>query len=155
MRRLAIVFSLFAGGVAAVILLGGFQSGDRDRVVPRNREQARFSYAPVVKTVTPAVVNVYVRQRVQQVSPFMNDPFFQRFFGKGFTPSERIQNSLVRRDGQRTIWWSLIITDSDPGSANADITVALITRFRMKVILKTTQHLAVLRIQKADEDFPI
>jgi S1-C subfamily serine protease len=101
MRRLAIVFSLFAGGVAAVILLSGFQSGDRERVVPRNREQARFSYAPVVKTVTPAVVNVYVRQRVQQVSPFMNDPFFSAVFRQGiYAQRENSEFAGVRRDGQ-------------------------------------------------------
>ncbi len=157
MRRLAIVFSLLAGSVAVVMLLTGFQSGER--VVPRNREQARFSYAPVVKTVTPAVVNVYVRQRVQQVSPFMNDPFFQRFFGKGFTPSERIQNSLgsgvmVSPDG-------LVVTNNHviqtQAGANAGITVALADNreFEAKVILKDERSdLAVLRIQKADEDFP-
>jgi Do/DeqQ family serine protease len=64
------------------------------KVPPPSREAVTFSYAPVVKKAAPAVVNVYVRGRVQQAqNPFANDPFFRRFFGDRFN-SERMQNSL-------------------------------------------------------------
>ena len=53
------------------------------------------SLAPVLERVTPAVVNVHTRTRVQvRTSPFMNDPFFQRFFDVPSVPRERIQQSL-------------------------------------------------------------
>ncbi len=72
-------------------------------VVPQSREDIRLSFAPVVKQVAPAVVNIYVQRRVQQrvASPFMGDPFFERFFGRDFFERglgggmrEQIRNSL-------------------------------------------------------------
>ena len=59
---------------------------------PPSREAAQYSFAPIVKKAAPAVVNVYVRARVQTfVSPFADDPMFRRFFGEAFgMPQERI-----------------------------------------------------------------
>src|SRR5262245_56598639 len=37
----------------------------QDKVVPHNRGDLTFSYAPVVKKAAPAVVNVYVRSRTR------------------------------------------------------------------------------------------
>ena len=62
--------------------------------------QAVPSLAPIVKRVSPAVVNVSTRGhvKVQQQNPFMNDPFFQQFFGGrqggGNQPIERKFQSL-------------------------------------------------------------
>jgi len=69
---------------------------DAKRVVPESMVQVKQSFAPVVKRVAPAVVNVYVSRKVAQVvSPFANDPFFSRLFGDNFgIPRERVQNSL-------------------------------------------------------------
>src|SRR6478735_7782018 len=66
------------------------------REPPPSREAAQYSFAPIVKKAAPAVVNVYVRARVQTfVSPFADDPLFRRFFGENFgMPQERMQNSL-------------------------------------------------------------
>src|SRR5688500_3725016 len=52
-----------------------------EAAVPQSREAIRFSFAPVVKHVAPAVVNVYATSRVEVRSPFEGDPFFERFFG--------------------------------------------------------------------------
>lgn len=41
------------------------------------------SYAPVVSNVAPSVVSVYTRKRVSRALPFMQDPLFRRFFGRG------------------------------------------------------------------------
>ena len=38
------------------------------------------SLAPVLKEVTPSVVNVYTQTRVRVRSPLLEDPFFRRFF---------------------------------------------------------------------------
>ena len=50
--------------------------------MPQSRGEVQLSFAPVVKSVTPSVVNVYATTISQGGnSPFLNDPFFQRFFG--------------------------------------------------------------------------
>lgn len=51
------------------------------------------SYAAAVSVAAPAVVNIYTTQKVRVSNPFMNDPFFRRFFGGG-QPQERMQSSL-------------------------------------------------------------
>ncbi len=73
------------------------QSLETLRQVPESREQIKFSYAPLVKSIAPAVVNVYAARQVQQRrSPFAGDPFFERFFGRDFggRPRQRISRSL-------------------------------------------------------------
>ena len=55
--------------------------GGAARAVPDSREAIKLSFAPIVKRVAPAVVNVYATSRVQVRSPFEGDPFFERFFG--------------------------------------------------------------------------
>jgi serine protease Do len=62
------------------------------RQVPATRTEMQMSFAPVVKSVTPSVVNVYATTISQRAtSPFRDDPFFQRFFGRGSPFSERRQ----------------------------------------------------------------
>jgi Do/DeqQ family serine protease len=64
---------------------------------PETRQQVTLSFAPVVKQSAAAVVNVYgARVEKQPRNPFMDDPFFRRFFGdRGFgVPQERVQRSL-------------------------------------------------------------
>src|SRR5262245_57796884 len=54
------------------------------KAVPTSRTEMQMSFAPVVKSVTPSVVNVYATTIQQGASsPFMSDPFFQQFFGNG------------------------------------------------------------------------
>ncbi|MEN0040602.1 MAG: Do family serine endopeptidase [Pseudomonadota bacterium] len=75
--------------------------------VPQTREQVIYSYAPLVKQIAPAVVNVYAAREVpQRRSPFAGDPFFERFFGREFSgrPQRRQSQSLgsgviVAKDG--------------------------------------------------------
>ena len=53
------------------------------------------SLAPVLERVTPAVVNIHTRTRVQvRSSPFFDDPFFRHFFDIPSVPRERVQQSL-------------------------------------------------------------
>ena len=124
--------------------------------VPESRQQIHLSYAPLVKATAPAVVNVYVTQRVKEfVSPFGNDPFFREFFGG--IPTERMQNSLgsgviVRGDG-------LIVTNNHvvKGSGEAEIRVALADKRELpaRIILRDEKlDLAVLRIDGKGTTFP-
>lgn len=52
------------------------------------------SLAPVLKQVTPSVVNVNTQTRVRVRSPLMDDPFFRRFFNVPNQQRERIAQSL-------------------------------------------------------------
>ncbi|MFP4387076.1 MAG: serine protease, partial [Alphaproteobacteria bacterium] len=59
---------------------------ERIREVPQESMQVQLSYASLVKRVSPAVVNIYTKRTVRTGvrSPFMNDPFFGRFFNHDF-----------------------------------------------------------------------
>src|SRR5215813_13002870 len=66
------------------------------------------SYADVVNRVAPAVVTIHSQMRVRQPQqfPFMDDPFFRRFFGERMqqAPPERTRQALgsgviVSQDG--------------------------------------------------------
>src|SRR5258707_13561162 len=59
--------------------------------VPSSAGEIRLSYAPVVKRVAPAVVNVYAARVVENRFPMFDDPIFRRFFGGG---KEQVQPSL-------------------------------------------------------------
>jgi len=52
------------------------------------------SLAPVLKEVTPSVVNIYTQTRVRIRSPLLDDPFFRRFFNVPDVPRERVSQSL-------------------------------------------------------------
>ncbi len=66
-------------------------------VTPALRE--RTSLAPMIKRVSPAVVNIYTTKTVRQppmISPLFEDPFFRQFFGSPFenVPRERREQAL-------------------------------------------------------------
>ena len=131
------------------------------RVAPRSQQQVLLSFAPVVKRVAPAVVNVFTRKTVKRrtFSPFSDDPFFRRFFGDDSplfgAPRQRIERSLgpgviIRPDG--------IIVTNDHVVAGADeITVVLSDRREFAATVVGTDErtdLAVLRIDSGDERLP-
>ncbi|MEM8979959.1 MAG: trypsin-like peptidase domain-containing protein [Pseudomonadota bacterium] len=63
--------------------------------VPTSQAQIAMSFVPVVKKATPAVVNIYARRAVQaRQSPFLGDPFFDRFFREFGQARPQVQNSL-------------------------------------------------------------
>jgi len=148
-----------AAVLAALALLAFCAPVEAQRAVPESAAAMKQSFAPVVKRAAPAVVNVYVRHRVEQmVSPFFDDPFFGRLFGERFNiPRERIQNSLgsgvlVGSDG-------VVVTNNHviQGSGEAEITVAPADgrEFPAKLILKDEQtDLAVLRLDAQGAQFP-
>ena len=127
------------------------------REVPRSMNQVQLTFSPVVKRVAPAVVNVYSRSVVQApINPFMNDPFFQRFFGLNPQQQRRVQQSLgsgviVRADG-------LILTNNHVVQGGQDIVVSLSDKreFKAKVQLADPRtDLAVLKIDTKGEKLPV
>ena len=127
----------------------------REPSPPPSRAAIQSSFSPIVKRAVPAVVNVYVRSRVQTFnSPFANDPMFGRMFGEMFgMPQERIQSSLgsgviVSADGT-------IVTNAHvvKGSGATEVRIVLSDRreFDAKVILQDEKSdIAVLKIDGTD-----
>ncbi|MEG6509788.1 Do family serine endopeptidase [Methyloligella sp. 2.7D] len=129
------------------------------RVVPKSQTALKRSFAPVVEQTIPSVVNVYVKREVaQRVSPFMNDPFFRRFFGGNLgVPQKRIQNSLG--SGVIVSPEGIVVTNNHviEGSGEAEITVALSDgrEFPAEVVSKDERtDLAVLRLDADGAKFP-
>jgi Do/DeqQ family serine protease len=52
------------------------------------------SLAPMLTRVTPAVVNISSKTRVQVRDAYFDDPMMRRFFGLPTTPRERVEQSL-------------------------------------------------------------
>ena len=130
----------------------------QEDVVPQSRAEIQLSFAPLVKQVAPAVVNIYTRRVVEtRASPFFNDPFFQRFFGDDLfgKPQQRIQNSLgsgviVEADG-------LIVTNYHVIKDSDEITVALADRREFAATIVAGDEradLALLRIDTQGEALP-
>ena len=52
------------------------------------------SLAPMLEKVTPAVVNISTKTRVQVSDPYFDDPLFRQFFGLQGSPRSRVEQSL-------------------------------------------------------------
>jgi Do/DeqQ family serine protease len=160
------VVALVAAGLYAVPALTADNKSEPLRVAPpapralpaapASMGQVQLTFAPVVKRVAPAVVNVYSKSVVQaQTNPFFNDPLFSQLFG---TPEmrQRVQQSLgsgviVRGDG-------LIVTNNHVVEGGSEITVALSDKreFKAKVLLADPRtDLAVLKIDTHGENLPV
>ena len=126
--------------------------------VPASRAELQLSFAPVVKRVAPAVVNVHGLKAVaQRNNPFFDDPFFRRFFGgQGFgIPGERAQRSL----GSGVIVDSsgIVVTNHHVIESAETVRISLADKreFDADVLLRDPRSdLAVLRIKDGQEKFP-
>lgn len=126
--------------------------------VPQSRTQVQLSFAPLVKKVSPAVVNIYTKRVVtRRVSPFMADPFFDDFFGRGFGGLSRrqVENSL----GSGLIMGSdgVVITNAHVVKDAQEISVVLNDgrEFDARVSLTDkSADLAVLRMETKGEKLP-
>ncbi|WP_029012349.1 DegQ family serine endoprotease [Niveispirillum irakense] len=145
--------------LAAALLSLPVAAPAQERAVPADRGAITLSFAPLVRQAGPAVVNIYTKRRVQtQVSPLLQDPLFQRFFGEAFRgiPRERVESSLgsgviLEADG-------LIVTNAHVIQGSDEITVVLADRreFPAKLVTADEQvDLAVLRIDPGTEKLPV
>lgn len=142
----------------ALILAPSLNARAENKLVPSSKEQIQLSYAPLVKKVSSAVVNIYTKKKVKVqsgFSPFMNDPIFQNFFGNvpGGIITERIENSLgsgviVKENG-------LIVTNNHVVAGGTDIRVVLHDKreFDAKIIISDKKtDLALLQIDTRGEN---
>ena len=157
MRRTALTLSAFL----LALTIPFYHADAQRREPPPSRDAVQYSFSPIVKRVAPAVVNVYVKSRVQTSAPALfDDPFFRRFFGDGFgMPRERVQNSLG--SGVLVDENGIVVTNNHViqggGGAAAEIRVALADRreYDAKVVLQDEKSdIAVLRIEADSGQFP-
>lgn len=116
------------------------------------------SLAPMLKRVTPAIVNIATRGTVQEQNPLMNDPFFRRFFDMPNQPRQREFQSAgsgVIVDARN----GYIITNAHVVENATDITVQLLDNRSLKakvVGADPGSDVAVLKVQAGNlVDLPI
>ncbi len=157
----ALAFSFLAisvqPGTAEDTTLRG--SSDALRTVPDNAAEIRFSYAPLVKRIAPAVVNVYAARQVKQRrSPFAGDPFFERFFGRGAFGGQARQRT-ARSLGSGVIVGvdGIVITNHHVIKDADQVKVALSDGREFEAEIKLIDKKSDLAVLKVDtqEDFPV
>jgi Do/DeqQ family serine protease len=125
-----------------------------ERKVPTQAE-LRLSYAPVVKRVAPAVVNVYAAKMVRTQNPLFDDPIFRHFFGVPGGGQNQIERSLG--SGVIVDPRGLVVTNVHVIEGADDIKVSLADKreFEAQIVLKDKRSdLAVLRLKDSHERFP-
>jgi Do/DeqQ family serine protease len=122
-----------------------------NRQVPESDTQVKLSFAPVVKAVTPSVVNVYATTVEQQsTSPFASDPFFQRFFGGQGQFQSRPRESQSLGSGVMVDPSGVILTNRHVIENATDVRIALSDgrEYAVDIAIEDAQtDLAVLRIR--------
>ena len=138
--------------IAAALLASPAFGDPAARAVPSTMPQVQLTFAPIVKRIAPAVVNVYARSIVQApTNPLFADPLFAQLFGNP-QMRQRVQQSLgsgviVRADG-------VILTNNHVVQGGSDIVVALSDKreFKAKVLLADPRtDVAVLKIDTHGE----
>jgi Do/DeqQ family serine protease len=154
------------GRLSAVVSVGIFAASlwagpatAQQRMTPDNRQQITLSFAPVVQRTSSSVVNVYgARVEKRPQNPFMDDPFFRRFFGDGGfgVPSDRVQKSLG--SGVVVDAAGLVVTNHHVIEGMTEVKVALADKreFEAEIVLRDPRtDLAVLRLKNATGLVPL
>ncbi|MBZ0149756.1 MAG: trypsin-like peptidase domain-containing protein, partial [Pseudorhodoplanes sp.] len=146
--------ALLTAAMAVTALCAGLLPGQaQERRVPSSAAEPLMSYAPLVKRVAPAVVNVYAARVVENRNPLLDDPMF-RFFGQGI-PREQVQRSLG--SGVIVDASGLVITNNHVIANATEVKVSLADKRELEaeIVLKDERtDLAVLRIKSGNERFP-
>lgn len=140
--------------------LAALKPSEPTRILPETQQDITLSFAPLVKKVAPAVVNIYTKRVVtRRVSPFAADPFFQQFFGDSFG-----FGGLTRKQVESSLGSGVIVDPSGLIVTNAhvirdaeEITVILSDGREFateKTLVDDPSDLALLRIDTGSEALP-
>ncbi len=155
LKYMTLAFSLMA-----FISLLTTPSFAQNRFVPNTQQQIQLSFAPIVKKVAPAVVNIYAKKVVRRqgrISPLFNDPFFRRFFGDRFSgiPRDRVENSLG--SGVIVDPTGIVVTNNHVIANATEVVVVLPDRRQFEAKIETADKstdLAILKIETKDPALP-
>ncbi|HZP71603.1 MAG TPA: DegQ family serine endoprotease [Pseudolabrys sp.] len=148
MRAVRLIAVLLAASISATAVA-------QERRIPTQSE-LRLSYAPVVRHVAPAVVNVYAAKVIQNRNPLLDDPIFRRFFGVPGGSGSQVQRSLG--SGVIVDDVGLVVTNNHviEGADEVKVSLADKREFEAALVLKDPRtDLAVLRIKDGRERFPV
>ncbi|MFO0988332.1 MAG: Do family serine endopeptidase [Alphaproteobacteria bacterium] len=145
-----------SAALALVLAISAPLAARAEVSVPQSQQQVRLSFAPVVKRVAPAVVNIRIRAPQQQAqNPLYADPFYRRFFGED-EGQPRPDNGAVgsgvilRENG-------LVVTNHHVVKSGGTIDVILNDKrtFTAKLLLSDERtDLAVLQVDAKGEKLP-
>jgi Do/DeqQ family serine protease len=125
--------------------------------IPESMTQVKLTFAPVVRKVAPAVVNIRTRKAIPAgQNPLMRDPLFRRFFGPQ-GPNRRQRAPGVLGSGVIVRPNGLIITNNHVIRNAAEIKVFLADKreYEARVVLKDKRtDIAVLKINAKGKTFP-
>jgi len=145
--------------LAAIFCISQAGLADPARQAPETRTDILLSFAPVVKKVQPAVVNVYASRTDRRPrNPLFDDPIFRRFFGEGGGqqrpggPTSQSLGSGVLVDAS-----GLVITNFHVIENMTEVKVALSDKreFEAKILLSDQRtDLALLKLV-GGSNFPV
>jgi len=150
--------------VISILALSNGAAFAQNSAVPRDQNQVTLSFAPLVKKVAPAVVNIYTKRTVFRRAghPFMSDPLFQQFFGGGFAPD--LGSGLSRKQVEGALGSGVIVDPAGIVVTNAhvikgadEIRVVLLDGREFDATLSLMDEhsdLAILRIESAAVELP-
>jgi serine protease Do len=135
---------VFLIACAWLALAAAWPAAAQTRTAPRSRAEIQSSFAPVVRSAAPAVVNIYTGRNI---APWMmTDPSFRQFFAE--QAPRRVQNSLG--SGVIVDPSGIVVTNNHVIAKADEIKVILADRreFEAKVLRADERtDLAVLKIE--------
>ncbi len=164
-RHLIPMLAVFAAGAGALPMLSQVVQQNTPAALQLKEDPAPLgrradgplptSYAPIIKKAAPSVVNIYTTRTIKvRPNPFLDDPFFRRFFGE---PDRRRQQPRQRK--QQSLGSGVIITANGYIVTNnhvvADVDEIKVTtadkkEFKAKVVgTDPKTDLAVLKVDAA------
>lgn len=150
---------LIAIALAALAAVFPTWAAAETRQTPESRAQIQLSFAPLVKEVAPAVVNIFTRTQVRQrrVSPLFDDPFFRRFFGNRLPGGQRQRQQSSLGSGVIVGADGMIVTNQHVIEGADEIRVVL--NDRREYVASVVQEddrsdLAILKIDPAGDRIP-
>jgi serine protease Do len=128
------------------------------KAAPAGRAEVQLSFAPVVRRVAPAVVNIYTRkvELKRQRSVLLDDPVWRRFFPDDFSGGGSVQKQVRTSLGSGVVVNAdgIIVTNVHVVRGAEEIRVILSDRreFDARVVVTDPRtDLAVLRIDTGGE----